>query len=75
MAEWEAGEFMGQEDSASLREAVRQGLTLATYDRRTIPPLLTISPSDIRGLVRALTDLSEQTGRWDWIDRVYFLRR
>jgi len=94
MAEWEGGEFMGQEDSVCLREAARQGLTLVTYDRRTIPPLLkawaeqershggvifvdekTISPADIGGLVRALTDLSEQTGRWDWTDRVYFLRR
>jgi hypothetical protein len=94
MAEWEGGEFMGQEDSTCLREAATQGLTLVTYDRRTIPPLLkawaeqerrhsgvifvdekTISPADIGGLVRALTNLSKQTGRWDWTDRVYFLRR
>jgi hypothetical protein len=94
MAEWEGGEFMGQEDSTCLREAASQGLTLVTYDRRTIPPLLkawaeqerrhsgvifvdekTISPADIGGLVRALTNLSKQTGRWDWTDRVYFLRR
>jgi len=94
MAEWEGGAFMGEEDSACLREAARQGLTLVTYDRRTIPPLLkawaeqdfryggvifvdekTISPADIGGLVRALTDLSEQTGKWDWTDRVCFLRR
>ena len=94
MAEWEGGGFMGQEDSACLREAARQGLTLVTYDRRTIPPLLkawaeqeqrhggvifvdekTISPADIGGLVRALTNLSKQTGKWDWTERVYFLRR
>jgi len=94
MVEWEGGAFMGEEDSACLREAARQGLTLVTYDRRTIPPLLkawaeqdfrhggvifvdekTISPADIGGLVRALTDLSKQTGKWDWTDRVCFLRR
>jgi len=40
MVEWENGYFLGQEDSACLREADAQGLTLVTYDRRTIPPLL-----------------------------------
>jgi hypothetical protein len=69
-------------------------LTLVTYDRRTIPPLLktwaeegrkpggvifvdekTISPADIGGLVRALIQLFKETGRWDWTDRVCFLRR
>ncbi len=40
MIEWEGGDFLGQEDSACLREAAAQGLTLVTYDRRTIPPLL-----------------------------------
>jgi len=40
MAEWDGGGFLGQDDSACLREAVVQGLTLVTYDRRTIPPLL-----------------------------------
>jgi hypothetical protein len=40
MVEWEDGRFLGQEDSACLREAAAQGLTLVTYDRRTIPPLL-----------------------------------
>jgi hypothetical protein len=40
MAEWEGGNFLGQEDAACLREAAAQGLTLVTYDRRTIPPLL-----------------------------------
>ena len=94
MAEWEGGELMGQEDSACLREAASQGVTLVTYDRRTIPPLLkawaeqerrhsgvifvderTISPADIGSLVRALTNLSKQTGKWDWTDRIYFLRR
>jgi hypothetical protein len=40
MVEWENGNFLGQEDSACLREAAVQELTLVTYDRRTIPPLL-----------------------------------
>jgi hypothetical protein len=40
MVEWEGGSFLGQDDSACLREAAAQGLTLVTYDRRTIPPLL-----------------------------------
>ncbi len=94
MAEWEEGEFLGQQDSACLQQAAAQGLTLVTYDRRTIPPLLkawveeerkhggvifvdekTISPSDTGGLVRALTDLSRETTRWDWTSRVCFLRR
>jgi hypothetical protein len=42
MVEWEEGSFLGQEDSACLREAAAQKLTLVTYDRRTIPPLLKI---------------------------------
>jgi hypothetical protein len=40
MVEWENGDFLGQEDSACLQEAATQGLTLVTYDRRTILPLL-----------------------------------
>jgi hypothetical protein len=40
MAEWEGGDFLGRDDSACLQQAARQGLTLVTYDRRTIPPLL-----------------------------------
>jgi len=40
MVEWEDGYFLGEEDSACLREAATQGLTLVTSDRRTIPPLL-----------------------------------
>jgi len=40
MVEWDGGAFLGQADSACLQEAAVQGLTLVTYDRRTIPPLL-----------------------------------
>jgi len=40
MVEWENGRFLGQDDSTCLRQAALQGLTLVTYDRRTIPPLL-----------------------------------
>jgi hypothetical protein len=94
MAEWEGGEFLGQQDSACLQQAAARGLTLVTYDRRTIPPLLkawaeeernqagvifvdekTISPSDTGGLVRALSNLSSKTAKWDWTNRICFLRR
>lgn len=40
MSEWENGRLLGQDDSVCLEHAVKQGLTLVTYDRRTIPPLL-----------------------------------
>lgn len=40
MAEWGNGEFLGQPDSVCLREAAERELTLVTYGRRTIPPLL-----------------------------------
>lgn len=94
MVEWEGGDFLGKDDAACLLEAARQGLTLVTYDRRTIPPLLkiwaeagqshggvifvdekTISPADLGGLVRALIELSKETGNVDWTNLVYFLQR
>jgi Domain of unknown function (DUF5615) len=94
LAEWEGGTFLGLDDSACLQAAAKQSLTLVTYDRRTIPPLLkawaederrhggvifvdekTISPADIGGLVWALTKLSKEAGKWDWTNRVCFLRR
>jgi Domain of unknown function (DUF5615) len=94
MVEGENGRFLGQEDRECLREAAAQGLTLVTYDRRTIPPLLkiwaeeerdhggvifvdekTISPADIGGLVRALRTLANETGKWNWRNRIYFLQR
>ena len=40
IADMEDGSFLGQEDSACLELAAAQGLTLVTYDRRTIPPPL-----------------------------------
>ena len=94
LAAWEQGAFLGQQDSVCLQEVAVQGLTLVTYDRRTIPPLLkvwaeeeqkhsgvifvdekTISPADTGGLVRALSELARTAARWDWSDRVCFLRR
>jgi hypothetical protein len=93
MAEWE-DDFLGKDDIACLSHASRRGLTLVTYDPRTIPPLLkrwaqegrqhggvifvdekTIPPSDIGSLVRAILRLSKETGKWDWTDRIYFLRK
>ena len=94
MADWENGALLGQQDSACLELAAVEGLTLATYDRRTIPPLLktwaeqgrehagvifadekTIAPSDVGGLMRALISLVKEAGRWDWKNRICFLRR
>lgn len=40
MAEWENGAFLGEEDTTCLERAAAVGLTLVTYDRRTIPPIL-----------------------------------
>lgn len=40
LVEWENADFLGQTDEACLQQAARQELTLVTYDRRTIPPLL-----------------------------------
>ena len=93
MAEWEDGSYLGQADAACLYSAAAQRLTLVTYDRRTIPPLLqawaeegrhhagvvfvddkTISPADIGGLVGALARLAKEARRWDWTDRICFLR-
>jgi hypothetical protein len=39
MSEWEEG-TLGQDDSVCLHAAALRGLTVVTYDRRTIPPLL-----------------------------------
>jgi hypothetical protein len=94
MVEWEGGNFLGQDDSVCLRVATSQRMTLVTYDRRTIPPLLktwaeekrphggvifvdekTISPADIGGLVWALFKLHKEAGKWDWTNRVVFMRR
>jgi hypothetical protein len=94
MAEWEGGEFLGQQDSVCLQQAAMRGMTLVTYDRRTIPPLLkawaeeerkhggvtfvdekTISPSDTGGLLHALSNLARKSAKWDWTNRVCFLRR
>ena len=40
LLEWEAGQHLGLPDSELLRLAATQGLTLVTYDQRTITPLL-----------------------------------
>lgn len=38
--EWREGAFVGIADPLILRAAADDGLTLVTYDRKTIPPLL-----------------------------------
>ena len=94
LPEWEGGRFMGLADDLLLEEAAVQKLTLVTYDRKTIPPLLktwaeagrdhggivfvddkTIPSSDFGGLIRALQKLFQETAKWDWRNRVCFLRR
>jgi len=40
LLEWESGQFVGVTDDLILAEAAAQKLTLVTYDRKTIPPLL-----------------------------------
>jgi hypothetical protein len=34
----------------------------------------TISPADLCGLVRALSSLAGEAGKWDWTNRIHFLR-
>ena len=94
LAEWEGGRGLGRPDDFLLREAMAQGLTLVTYDRKTIPPLLktwaeagrdhsgiifvdekTIPSSDIGGLIRGLQKIFKETARWNWTNRICFLRR
>jgi hypothetical protein len=94
MVGWEDGRFLGQDDSSCLESAAQQRLTLVTYDRRTIPPLLktwaeegrehggvifidekTISPADIGGQVRALSNLIRAAAKGNWTSRVCFLQR
>src|SRR5258707_450437 len=48
MAQWQSGNFLGKEDSICLLEAAKQRLTLVTYDRKTIPPLLKLSAEEER---------------------------
>jgi Domain of unknown function (DUF5615) len=40
--DWMGGIHLGKEDAALLEVAYREGLTLITYDQRTIPSLLTL---------------------------------
>jgi Domain of unknown function (DUF5615) len=91
---WEGGRFLGQSDELLLKEAAAQKLTLVTYDRKTIPPLLkmwaeagrdhggvifvddkTIPASNFGGLIRALQKLFQESAKWDWKNRICFLRR
>jgi hypothetical protein len=37
---WRDGQFLGSSDDVFLPEALKSGLTLGTYDQRTIRPLL-----------------------------------
>jgi hypothetical protein len=93
LSEWENGIFRGKDDSVFLQVAAKRSLTLVTYDRRTITPLLkvwaeegrfhggvifvdekSISQADIGGLVRALTELINEMGSWNWTNRTHYLQ-
>lgn len=37
---WRGGAFLGKDDETLLRAAAEDGLTLVTYDRKSIPPIL-----------------------------------
>ncbi len=43
---WRGGAFVGQSDGRLLRAAAEEGLTLVTYDLKTIPPLLSELAAD-----------------------------
>jgi hypothetical protein len=95
LVEWQNGRFLGPTDDLILKEAAAENLTLVTYDRKTIPPLLktwaeagqghggvifvdekTIPASDFWGaLIRAPRTLFQKSAKWDWTNRVCFLRR
>jgi hypothetical protein len=94
LAEWEDGRCMGLADDLILETAAVRKVTLVTYDRKTIPPLLktwaeagrdhggiifvderTTPPSDFGGLIQALQKLFQETRRWDWRNRVCYIRR
>lgn len=40
LSEWNEGSFLSAPDPDLLKQAARAGFTLATYDLKTIPPLL-----------------------------------
>jgi Domain of unknown function (DUF5615) len=40
LRDWEEGHFLSADDETLLRAAAHAGLTLVTYDQRTVPPLL-----------------------------------
>jgi len=94
MTEWDGGSLLGQDDFTCLTRAAAEGMTLVSYDRRTIPILLktwaeegrshggvifvdekTTSPANVGGLVRALSQIYREMRKWEWVDRVVFLRR
>jgi hypothetical protein len=94
LSEWEGGRFLGEADDVILSNAATQKLTLVTYDRKTIPPVLkawaesgrdhggvvfvdnkTIPSSDFGGLIHSLRTLFQESAKWDWSNRICFLRR
>jgi len=93
LAEWEDGNFVGRDLADILREAADQQLTLVTYDRLRIPPILkdwseeeclyggviflddeSLPPEESLALAAALTRVHQESGNWEWTNRVLFLR-
>ena len=66
---WRGGAFEGRPDRSLLQAAREEGLTLVTYDQKTIPS------NDFGTLTRALILLWEQRGDEDWQDRIGFLEK
>jgi len=48
LAEWEKGRLLGLSDTLLMQTAAAHRLTLVTYDRRTIPPLLKVWAEEFR---------------------------
>jgi predicted nuclease of predicted toxin-antitoxin system len=68
MRDWEHGRFVGADDELVLAEAAAQGLSLVTYDLRTIPSILKIWAEEGRShtgvvLVDQKTISTDEIGR------------
>ena len=90
MAEWHGGAFLGHDDAVCLRAAEAEHLTLVTYDRRTIPPLLKrwIEEGRSHGGVILVDEKTISTAdigglvralfrlakETDWANKIYYLR-
>src|SRR5258708_36402986 len=71
MVQWESGNFLGREDSVCLLEAAKQRLTLVTYDRRTIPPLLKLwAQVTAEALYEAISNALAALHKDNWVREI-----